>query len=203
MSEARANILARLQRVDEAANVELQRQVEHYEWSREERIQRFTERMTAVRTEVHRVAKQAWAGKLLELAAAKGMGNLLYAPGTGHGKVLEEAIGTDAPELLPYADNIEDWKDRLFQQIDGAVTASRGAIAETGSLILWPDSHEPRLDAERIYSTFAEAMAEQEWAEDMPSNALLVSGPSKSADIEQTLAYGVHGPKELVVLVLL
>ena len=29
----------------------------------------------------------------------------------------------------------------------------------------------------------------------MPTNALLVSGPSKTADIEQTLAYGIHGPK--------
>jgi L-lactate dehydrogenase complex protein LldG len=35
----------------------------------------------------------------------------------------------------------------------------------------------------------------------MPTNALLITGPSKSADIEQTLAYGVHGPKELLVLV--
>jgi L-lactate dehydrogenase complex protein LldG len=36
----------------------------------------------------------------------------------------------------------------------------------------------------------------------MPTNALLISGPSKSADIEQTLAYGVHGPKELVILLI-
>jgi L-lactate dehydrogenase complex protein LldG len=35
----------------------------------------------------------------------------------------------------------------------------------------------------------------------MPANALLITGPSKSADIEQTLTYGVHGPKELIVLV--
>lgn len=34
------------------------------------------------------------------------------------------------------------------------------------------------------------------------TNALLISGPSKTADIEQTLAYGVHGPKELIVLII-
>ncbi|MCP4339093.1 MAG: hypothetical protein GY799_09470 [Desulfobulbaceae bacterium] len=34
----------------------------------------------------------------------------------------------------------------------------------------------------------------------MPTNVVLISGPPKSADIEQTLAYGVHGPTELVVL---
>ena len=31
---------------------------------------------------------------------------------------------------------------------------------------------------------------------------LLISGPSKTADIQQTLAYGAHGPKELVVLMI-
>jgi L-lactate utilization protein LutB len=37
-------------------------------------------------------------------------------------------------------------------------------------------------------------------AKGLPTNALLVSGPSKTADIQVTLAYGAHGPKELVVL---
>ena len=31
---------------------------------------------------------------------------------------------------------------------------------------------------------------------------VFIAGPSKTADIEQTLAYGVHGPRELVVLIL-
>ena len=36
----------------------------------------------------------------------------------------------------------------------------------------------------------------------LTTNALLITGPSKTADIQQTLAYGAHGPKELVVLLL-
>ena len=45
-------------------------------------------------------------------------------------------------------------------------------------------------------------MTTENWISEMPSNALLISGPSKTADIEQTLVYGVHGCKELVVLLI-
>ena len=58
------------------------------------------------------------------------------------------------------------------------------------------------LDAGKIHNTFHEAMQAEGWANSLPTNALLISGPSKTADIQQTLAYGAHGPKELVVLML-
>ena len=39
--------------------------------------------------------------------------------------------------------------------------------------------------------------------EAMPTNIILVSGPSKTADIQLTLAYGAHGPRDMVVLAVL
>jgi L-lactate dehydrogenase complex protein LldG len=35
----------------------------------------------------------------------------------------------------------------------------------------------------------------------MPANLVLVSGPSKTSDIQQTLAYGAHGPRALWVVI--
>ena len=87
-------------------------------------------------------------------------------------------------------------------------------IAETGTLGLWPDEPEPRLmslvptvhcvllAAATIHNTFYEAMQSEGWANGLPTNALLISGPSKTADIQVTLAYGAHGPKELIVLLM-
>ena len=102
----------------------------------------------------------------------------------------------------------------MFTGTPASLTAARAAIAETGTLILWPDADEPRLmslvppvhivllDANRIYNTFFEATRTEAWKDGLPTNALLISGPSKTADIQVTLAYGAHGPKELIVLLL-
>ena len=53
-----------------------------------------------------------------------------------------------------------------------------------------------------VHHTWAEMIAAEHWENNMPTNALLISGPSKTADIQQTLAYGAHGPKELIVLMI-
>ena len=105
-------------------------------------------------------------------------------------------------------------KETLVSGVDAAITGVAGAIAETGSLVLRPTPDEPRLmsllppihiavlQESAIHDTLAGVMEQEQWAESMPTNLLLVSGPSKTADIEQTLAYGVHGPKELIVLII-
>ena len=107
---------------------------------------------------------------------------------------------------------LEQWKGELFDAIDAGVTGADAGIADTGTLLLRPGAHEPRtlslvpavhvavLMASRLYASLPAALRALSPQGDMPSNLLLVSGPSKTADIQQTLAYGAHGPKELVIV---
>jgi L-lactate dehydrogenase complex protein LldG len=214
MSDARSRIFSRLRAIKAEAHPESpDNPVRRFDWTRAERLERFRARMESVRGEVHLVGAD-WSEQLLGLLREKGGGNLLYGPGGPHGSELEGRWpDRDAPLLIPYQDPVEICRDALFEAVDAGFTSCRGAIADTGSLVLWPTPDEPRLlslappihfvllEADQIYSTFHELLIDQCWSAGMPTNALLVSGPSKSADIEQTLAYGVHGPKALVVLV--
>lgn len=218
MNQARQNILKRLRDGRQqgfAVPTSDFAVVRERNWTAAEKLDLFQQKIESVHGEVHRVAADRWIQELIRLLAEKKISNLLVSDVKDYGLELREQWHEELPALLTYDRKIESWKEQLFTQVDASVTRCRGAIAETGSLILWPDEDEPRLmslvppvhfvllQADQIYSTFIEAIAEQGWAtQGMPTNALLISGPSKTADIEQTLAYGVHGPKELVVLVL-
>jgi L-lactate dehydrogenase complex protein LldG len=184
------------------------------DWSTKERIDRFEKMIESVHGEVHHCTEDMWMDRLAELLNTRGARNLLIPKQHEIGRALRDAGRDDLPELLIYDEPIESWQAHLFNEVDASITSTRGGIAETGSLILWPTNDEPRLmslvppvhiavlKASELYTTFHEAMQAQNWAAGMPTNALLISGPSKTADIEQTLAYGVHGPKELIVLMI-
>jgi len=45
------------------------------------------------------------------------------------------------------------------------------------------------------------AHLKQKYVNNMPSQATIITGPSRTADIEKTLVMGAHGPKELLVLI--
>jgi len=171
----------------------------------------FKANIEAAHAEVHDTDEANWPHLLLRLAAAKNLRTLLYSPRTADGQRL---MGLDpaAPRLVAYARPAEDWKRELFDDVDAALTRARSGLAATGSLVLWPDAHEPRLmslvppvhfvllEATAIHADLLAAMRAENWSAAMPTNALVISGPSKTADIQQTLAYGAHGPRELVVL---
>jgi L-lactate dehydrogenase complex protein LldG len=212
MSESRERILDRLRSNRPQAVPQPQVYQKPFGWDREQCIAHFSERMQAVRGEVHRVARDHWVDWINREIPARGLTRALI----GRGAIADRfADGTsDTFEVTRYAQPIEAWKDSLFHDIDFAVTGTLAGLAESGSLVLWPSPDEPRLmslvpplhiallDADRLFENFAQLIEKQAWARGMPTNALLISGPSKTADIEQTLAYGIHGPKELITLIL-
>jgi L-lactate dehydrogenase complex protein LldG len=163
---------------------------------------------------VHAVTTDNWLNTVREVLRARGIEQLLVAEGTPHGERALDDLPLQGIECAIYDMAIEAWKTEMFTATPASLTGARAAIAETGTLILWPDALEPRLmslvpplhivllDATKIYNTFFEAMTAEGWNDGLPTNSLLISGPSKTADIQQTLAYGAHGPKELVVLML-
>jgi len=98
---------------------------------------------------------------------------------------------------------------------DVGVTTAQAAIAETGTLVLESESERHRLvsllppvhiaiiKAEDICLTLGDALRYvRRGGESGMSRAItFITGPSRTADIELTLTIGVHGPKELYVIV--
>jgi len=176
-----------------------------------QRVARLRAALQAVKTEVHDTTDAHWPDLLLSLAATKGLRNLLIGTDTPHGSTLQ-ARQPEQLKLVQYAEPIDGWRDVLFDEIDASLTLAKSAIADIGSLIVWPSASEPRLmslvpsvhfvllDVATIHADFFSAMRAEGWPNQLPTNALLICGPSKTADIQQTLAYGAHGPRELVVL---
>jgi L-lactate dehydrogenase complex protein LldG len=89
------------------------------------------------------------------------------------------------------------------------------AVAETGTLMLPSAPERPTtlnllsdtaivvLRASRVVGAYEEAwdMLRAEQA-DMPRNVMLVTGPSRSADIESVLELGAHGPRRVHVVLI-
>jgi len=87
------------------------------------------------------------------------------------------------------------------------ITGVFAAIAETGTLMmlsgpqspaslhLLPETHVAVVPASRVVSHYEDAIARMREERGQPPRAMnLVSGPSRTGDIEQTIVLGAHGP---------
>ncbi|MCW4152934.1 lactate utilization protein C [Halomonas sp. 18H] len=182
-------------------------------WTPSERLARFEQLMTTAHARVVHTSMDAWTSALREVLHETGVKRLALGRDHEVARQAREALSGSDIALVDADRAVESWQAELFHRVDAGLTSCRGAIAETGSLWLWPTPDEPRLlslvpplhlailDAATLEDTFFEVVERHGWTERMPGNALLISGPSKTADIAQVLAYGVHGPRDLVVLV--
>jgi L-lactate dehydrogenase complex protein LldG len=94
------------------------------------------------------------------------------------------------------------------------ITGAFCAIAETGTMVLLtgadaptatallPDTHVAVVSAERIVDGMEDAFALIRRERGVPPRAVnLISGPSRTGDIEQTIVLGAHGPFRVHILI--
>lgn len=217
---ARANILSKL-RSAAAAPMQEPETAAYYremspQWEDEtDRLKHWAKAMRAVKTEICWVREHDWEQDLVRVAQEKGLRNILLPVQTGHGRRAAAAAEAAGIAVKTFERPVEAWKDEFFADIDAGFTDCRCGIAHTGTLVLWPSESQPRsqslvppvhiclFDTAKMYNDFYSAMQGENMAGGMPSNVVLVSGPSKTADIQLTLAYGAHGPRDMVVLAVL
>jgi L-lactate dehydrogenase complex protein LldG len=94
------------------------------------------------------------------------------------------------------------------------ITGAGYALADTGSLVMFANSEEARLisllppvhvaiiEREQILTGLDELLSTVSLPAGITSSMVLITGPSRTADIEQILVRGVHGPGELHVVIL-
>lgn len=171
-------------------------------------LDQFQRAIEAFHAEVIDGRQRGWQSVLADVCAAKRIATLMLPPAD----LADLCAWPDGPRLTRFDRPIETLKSELFDATDAGLTIADGAIADTGTLIhadprrtprtlsLVPPIHICLLDARRLYPSLQAALADTRWCEAMPSNLIFISGPSKTADIQQTMAYGAHGPRELIVL---
>ena len=138
-------------------------------------------------------------------------GKTLISPGLENETLITLKAACDASgiQLLPMSAR------ESIRSIHTALTFADWGIAETGTLVLKSTSENLRIATMLsevhiailpVSNIYGDAMALEdkmlEFQKSGPGYLAFITGPSRTADIERVLTIGVHGPKELHILIM-
>ena len=146
--------------------------------------------------------------ELGEALRISGVTALFFPPGDERARLVAETLVPFGPFTLA---SPEEARRPSAPASAGIQTAECG-IAETGTIVqtgregktllpgLLADVHVALLSPSAIVERMEECL--DALSEDLPRNISFITGPSRTADIEQTLTIGAHGPKKVIAVLL-
>jgi L-lactate dehydrogenase complex protein LldG len=169
-------------------------------------IETFARELTALGAHLTTCQETEAAEIVLRLLEERATNSLLaWEPEGLPEGLLEELESAGVRVMHPTTETTE-----ASSQVRVGLTGATAAVADTGTLFLTggpgqalsasllPEVHIAILREADLYPHLPEVLARRELRQ--ASAAVLISGPSRTADIEMTLTIGVHGPGELHVI---
>lgn len=186
---------------------------------REVAIAAFADKLTALKAEFYRVPHAAAAAQQLKTLLQPLASNdaearpqfLRHAA-----ELLESVVAQEAWLQTAIAVLEADLPHREFASYKAGITTVEFLVARTGSLVVssagsggrrlsvLPPFHIAIATAEQVTSSLEEALAgfRKSGREHLTSGLTIITGPSRTADIEKILVLGAHGPKRLAVILI-
>lgn len=176
------------------------------DWSVDERMRRF------------RIALEGLSGKVVFAASKEEAREYASALIAGRAAVASNAPFLNECGITGLAGVRTGFSDRDALRAACAsaplgITSADYALADTGSLVMLASPHEARLVSllppahlaviprDRILTGLDELFTVLPDPAAVTSSMVLITGPSRTADIEQILVRGVHGPGEIHVVI--
>ena len=182
-------------------------------------IERFIEEAVAVRAQVHRLSgRRQLSEKILEICADQS-GEVAISDAELF-REIDLVRELTARNLSTFVGDRTDHGNLVARlaSCGVGVTAADYGIAETGTIVLnsdednallvslLPPTHIAVVSSERIIATVDDAISrtsrERMGGTNPTRSITLITGPSRTSDVELVLSIGVHGPKELHVIIL-
>lgn len=163
----------------------------------------FLDAATAAEATVEVVEGAVPSASMGRVVADHGVATAVVSADTGTEAVVA-ALGASGVSVEPYT-------REAAAAADLAVTSATHGLASTGTVVvdtavagsravsLLPRVHLCVLPVERLVATHADVLRDRSGP--MPSCRVLITGPSRTGDIEQRLTLGAHGPVAVHIIV--
>ena len=177
-------------------------------------IERFTVAAAAAGMTVQRATSASCAevvARIVQQIRARHV-FLTAQAGTALTPALAETLAGELHRLGIRPGSVPD--DETLFTVDAAITGVAAAVAETGTLVcvsapdsargasLIPPVHVAVVAPGQLVADLCDLRTLWPTGVDLPANINLISGPSKTADIEGVLVTGMHGPGQVHIVLL-